>query len=247
MEFNNANIASSGNTTVEEVKKTVIIGLPGDTFSSKFLVSWTNTLSYLWKQGKYNFIVSTGVNSFVPFARMQTLGLNVMRGCDQKPFDGLQYDVYMTIDSDVIFTAEQVIELIESTEKHPVVSGMYRMADLTNFAVVKDWDISYFVKNGSFQFVTQELLDNWKKETDLKFMPVDYVGLGFFACRKEVLDKMKYPYFDGEVKEIVLENGTKIRDISSEDVCFCKNIAKAGYNIFLNTDIRVGHLKPLVI
>jgi hypothetical protein len=65
-------------------------------------------------------------SSFVPFARMKTLGLDVLRGSEQKPFDGnVNYDVWVTIDSDMFFIPEQIIELIEDTDKHPVVSGVY--------------------------------------------------------------------------------------------------------------------------
>jgi hypothetical protein len=231
----------------EKPKKKVVFALPGDNFSSKFLISWTNTLASLWNTDKYDIMVAPGTGSFVSFVRMQTLGLDVRRGVNQKPFNGDNFDVWVSIDSDVIFTPELLVQLIEATEKHPVVSGLYRMADLQNFAVVKTWDTNYFAKNGTFEFLTMDALSKWKTETDLKYMPVHYSGLGFFACKKEVLDKMQYPYFDGDLQEITANDGTVMRDISSEDVNFCKNILKAGYEIMLDTDLRVGHLKSLVI
>ena len=43
------------------------------------------------------------------------------------------------------------------------------------------------------------------------------------------------------------ENGKLIRDMCSEDVAFCKNLKDAGYKITVNTQIRVGHEKRLVI
>jgi len=246
-----AQVSSNSQVNTEEEnkqpKKKVIISLPGDNFSSKFLISWSNILITLWSSNKYDIAISTGTGSFVSFVRMQTLGLDVLRGKDQKPFNGEPYDVWVTIDSDIIFTSEQVIELIENTTVHPVVSGLYRMQDLQNFAVVKTWDNEYFAKNGTFEFLNQEKLDAWKKETELKYMPVSYTGLGFFACRKEVLDKMEYPYFNGELKEINGENGVIIRDISSEDVNFCNNITKAGFEVVINTELRVGHMKKLII
>lgn len=235
------------NIIPEQKKKRVVIGLPGDNFCSKFLISWTNVIANIITSNKYDIVVAPGTGSFVPFVRMTTLGLDVLRGENQKPFNGNDYDVWVTIDSDIIFNVEQFIELIDSTEKHPVVAGMYRMSDLVHYAIVKDWDFEYFKKNGTFEFLTPEKVEEWKKETELKFMPVHYTGMGFFACRKEVLDKLKYPYFDGPLHEIEGENGVKLRDISSEDVNFCKNILNEGFDIVVNTDIRVGHLKPLVI
>ena len=230
-----------------EVKKKIIFGLPGDTFSSKFLLSWTATINALWESKKYDIIISTGVSSFVTFARMQTLGLDVMRGIGQKPFDNIEFDVWITIDSDIIFTPQQVIELIESTDVHPVVSGMYRMSNLTSYAIVKDWDTEYFSKNGTFKFITPEEVTQWKTETSLKYMPVNYTGMGFFAITRDVLRKMSYPYFNSDLQEIITDDGKILRDICSEDVAFCKNIQKLGIPIVINTDLRVGHNKLIVI
>jgi hypothetical protein len=229
------------------VKKKIIFGLPGDNFSSKFLLSWTATINALWESKKYDIVVSTGVSSFVTFARMQTLGLDVLRGIGQKPFDNMDFDVWITIDSDIIFTPQQIIDLVESTEQHPVVSGMYRMSNLTSYTIVKDWDTEYFAKNGTFKFLTPEDVTKWKTETNLKYLPVHYTGLGFFAITREVLRKMTYPYFNCELQEIITDEGKILRDVCSEDVAFCKNILKLGIPIVINTDIRVGHNKLIVI
>jgi hypothetical protein len=247
---NDANNASEVQSMVDpppEVKKKIIFGLPGDNFSSKFLLSWTATLNALWETKKYEIIISSGVSSYVTFARMQTLGVDVRRGMGQKPFDNLDFDVWITIDSDIIFTPQQVIELIESTDVHPVVSGMYRMSNLTTYAFVKDWDIDYFSKHGEFKFPTPEEVAEWKKETSLKYMPISYTGMGFMAVTRDVLRKMSYPYFNSEMQEIITDDGKILRDLCSEDVAFCKNIQKIGIPIVINTDLRVGHNKLIVI
>jgi hypothetical protein len=115
-------------------------------------------------------------SSFVPFSRMKTLGLDVLRGATQVPFNGeVDYDVWLTIDSDIFFIPEQVIELIEDTDKYPVVSGLYRMSDLQHYAAVKEWDDEYFKKYGTFEFLKVKDLD-----TSEKYMKVAYNGMGFF-------------------------------------------------------------------
>ena len=228
-------------------RKKVVFALPGDNFSSKFLISWTSTISKLWDNQKYDIMISPATGSFVPFVRMHTLGLDVLRGVEQKPFNGENFDVWVTIDSDVIFTPEQIEELIESTNVHPVVAGMYRMSDLANYAFVREWDTSHYLKEGTFKFSTPTEIDEWKKETELKYMPVAYTGMGFMAVRKEVIDRMQYPYFYAPLEELVKEDGTVVRDMCSEDVAFSKNIRSLGYEIMVNTDIRVGHNKSLII
>ena len=261
--------ASGASAAAEQPKKTrVMIGLPGDSFNQAFLISWTQALHVMIASNRYDIVVCPGKSSFVTFARMHTLGLDVRRGKNQKPFNGAEYDVYVTIDSDIVFSPSQLIELIESTKLHPVVSGTYLMADQQHLAVVKEWDKTYFAKNGTFAFLTpkdfeadqkeflEELenrkkLEEEKKElppiSEPKFMKTVYNGMGFFACRKEVLDAMQYPYFNRDLQRIRGENGIEMVDQCSEDVAFCLNIQDCGYDIFTNTRLRVGHAKNIII
>ena len=222
--------------------KTVVVALPGRVYSGSFLKNWSQTLMILTQKG-YKVIMLNEYSSFVPFSRMKTLGLDVLRGATQVPFNGeLKYDVWLTIDSDMFFVPEQVIELIEDTDKHPVVSGLYRMTDLEHYAAVKDWDMEYFKKHGTFEFLKVKDLD-----TSEKYMKVAYNGMGFFACRKGVIENLKYPYFSYPLIELETEDGKVLRDMCSEDVSFCKNLKDAGYSVIVNTNLRVGHEKMLVI
>jgi hypothetical protein len=222
--------------------KKVVVALPGRTYSGSFLMNWSQTLMELTRKG-YQVVLVNEYSSFVSFSRMKTLGLSVTRGATQVPFDGqLDYDVWLTIDSDIIFTPAQVIELIEDTDTHPVVSGLYRMEDLKHYAAVETWDLEYFKEHGTFQFIEVESLD-----TSEKYKKVAYNGMGFFACRKGVIENLKYPYFSYPLIEIEAENGKLLRDMCSEDVAFCKNLKDAGYRVVVNTSLRVGHEKTLVI
>jgi len=222
--------------------KTVVFAFPGRHFSGAFLMNWSKTLIELTQKG-YKVMMVNEYSSFVPFSRMKTLGLNVLRGATQVPFDGkLNYDVWVTIDSDIFFIPEQVIEIIEDTDKYPVVSGLYRMEDLQHYAAVKEWNMDYFKKHGTFDFLKVKDLD-----TSEKYMKVAYNGMGFFACRKGVIENLKYPYFSYPLVEIETEDGKVIREMCSEDVAFCKNLKDAGYPVIVNTSLRVGHEKTLVI
>ncbi len=220
----------------------VIIALPGRTYSGRFMMNLLNTMMIRKSRG-YDVILTNEYSSYVTFSRMKTLGLDVLKGIDQKPFDGkIDYDVWLTIDSDIVFSPEQVIELIEDTKTYPIVSGVYRMEDLTHYACVKEWNVDYFKKMGTFQFVK---VDDFERAP--KFVSVAYNGMGFFACRKEVIEKLKYPYFSYPLIEIEGKDGVTIRDTCSEDVAFCKNLTDAGMEIIVNTTLRVGHEKTLVI
>jgi hypothetical protein len=243
-------VANIPATAVQPRKKRVVIALPGSHFSNNFLISWTQSLFYLWEHG-YNVVVSPATSSFVTFCRMKTLGLDVLRGKSQKPFNGeLDYDVYVSLDSDIVFTPSMIVELIESTDVHPVVSGYYMMSDAKHLAVVKDWSVAHFIKNGTFKFLTPEDIATWKNAEEnagQKFMEVSYAGLGFFACRREVLESLEYPFFDCPLQRIYTEDGREIVDMCSEDVALSKNIQAKGYKVQLHVDLRVGHEKPIIL
>lgn len=221
--------------------KKVMLAIPGKTFGSPFVASLVQTLFAVWQSGKYDISLSFGYSSFVPFARMKTLGLDVLRGADQKPFNGAEYDVFITIDSDIVFNAQQLCDIIDATDNYPVVSGLYKMANGKNFACVKEWDTENFVKNGTFTFMSPSDITTIDTDTD-RYIEVAYNGMGFFAARKEVLDAIKYPYFWAPLQQI-----GDLTDMCSEDVAFCKNIQEAGYKIMVDTKVIVGHEKTFVI
>ena len=219
----------------------VIIALPGRTFSGGFMLNLLETVQTL-KSKNYNVMITNEYSSYVTYSRMKTLGLDVLRGADQKPFGGkIEYDVWVTVDSDIRFTPEQIIELIEDTNKYPVVSGLYRMEDLKHYACVKKWDVEHYITHGSFEFMKSD------EEIKDKYISVAYNGMGFFACRKGVIEKLKYPYFSYPLVEMEGKDGVMLNETCSEDVSFCKNLTDTGFEITVNTSIRVGHEKTLII
>lgn len=224
-----------------ESKKSVVIAFPGKEFSSTFLMQWSDSLLKLTQVG-YKIALTSDYSAYVPFTRMMTLGLDTMRGNDQKPFDGkVEYDVWVTIDSDIIFTPKNLIELIEDTDKYPVISGVYRMSNSKYIAAVKEWDLAHFIKNGVYEFIDPEKLDK-----DIKHHEVAYSGMGFMACTREVLEKIKYPYFNYPTEELEID-GKTVSQIFSEDVSFSKRVTDAGYKIVINIDLYVGHEKKLIM
>ncbi|AUT19016.1 hypothetical protein DSLPV1_045 [Dishui lake phycodnavirus 1] len=222
----------------------VIFAFPGNVFSGDFLKNWSDTIVYLMSRG-YKMSMINAHSSFVPFCRMKTLGLHVLRGKDQVPFNGVDFDVWMTIDSDIMFTPQQVETMLENTKKYPVVCGPYVMHDNVHLAVVKEWDMQKMGKDGTFAFMTKQEL---RSSTD-RFMKVAYAGMGFFAVRREVFHnpKMVYPYFHRPLIEFKSHKGIECQDMTSEDVAFCLNLADAGYDIMLDVETKVGHFKSVTL
>lgn len=250
-----------------------MLGLPHNgMLHTTFVLSLIESVNVMVQSGKYEVIVSPGKSSHVAFSRLQSFGCDVLRGKGQHPFNDAPYDVFVTLDSDVVFGASQLIELIESTRQHPVVAGYYMMADGKHYAVVRDWNREYFAEKGTFPFLEasdmEPYLQAFQKEIEERralvesgkvaagelgpvstptFQKVSYTGMGFFACRKEVMNALQYPYFHRELQRIRGKDGRELVDMCSEDVALCKNIEDAGFDIMINTRLRVGHEKTVIL
>jgi hypothetical protein len=214
----------------------IIFCMPGRTYSREFLLGWTDLMMQAAQRG-HQVMISQHYTSCVHLARAKCLGGNVLNGPDQKPFQGqVDYDLMMWIDSDIVFKPEDFFALLESP--HDVTAGLYMMEDMQHFATVKTWDKEYFAKHGSFMFLRPDDI-----EGAAQYMQVAYTGMGWMAIRKGVVENLKYPWFFSPLETIT----DSIVDMNSEDVSFCKALTSAGHPIFIDTKIRVGHQKPLII
>ena len=135
------------NSSIENPIK-IIFCIPGRQFTNHFLTSWTNLLSYCFRNN-IQAILCNRYTSNVYYVRSMCLGGNVLSGVDQKPWQGkIDYDYMMWIDSDIVFQPEQIMQLLN--HKKDIVTGMYKMNGGTHYAIVKDWNEEQFLKNGTF-------------------------------------------------------------------------------------------------
>lgn len=213
----------------------IIFCMPGRTYSREFLLSWSETLMQATSRG-HQVMISQQYSSVVHFARAKCLGGDVLKGPDQKPFQGaVDYDVMVWIDSDIVFKPEDLFAILESP--HDVTAGLYMMEDLQHFAAVKDWDEDYFQKFGTFKFLRPDDIVG-----AAQYMEVAYAGMGWMAIRKGVAEDLKYPWFCSDLQHV----GSLV-DMNSEDVAFCRALKAAGHPVYVDTKIRVGHQKSLII
>jgi hypothetical protein len=80
-----------------------------------------------------------------------------------------------------------------------------------------------------------------------RYVEVAYAGMGWMLIKKGVVEDIKYPWFRSDIQTMTDKDGNTIVDLASEDVSFCKALKAANHPIMLDTDVRVGHLKPVVI
>ena len=130
------------------------------------------------------------------------------------------YDAAMWIDPDILFRPSEFFELLESP--HDITAGLY-VRDPTpsnpgpEFTAVKDG--SYLKPDDSHEE---------------RYVQVEKTGLGWVLMRKGVIEAIDGPPF------------WSTEPMSEEDA-FAKNVTAAGVPIYVDTKMRVGSQKFLVI
>lgn len=221
--------------------KTFVFCVPGRTFSSEFMLSFIELLAFISSNGG-NFKLSVQYLPIVNAARCKCLGADVMRGKHQVPFGGeLKYDYLMWIDSDIVFTQKQFMELLDMNKD--IASGWYAQPALSEDGsnltpITLDANDEEFKQLGQYKIMTAKEIENKTKP-----FKVDYIGFGWVLIKKGVFEKLEYPWFAPRMR--YMEND--VQDLCSEDVAFCLDAKNAGFEIWVDPKCRVGHEKTLVI
>ena len=249
--------------------KKIVFCLPGRGVSYVYLKNFVQ-LCFDIVQAGGGIQISQDYSSMVNFARCKCLGANVLRGPDQLPWDGkLEYDWQLWIDSDIVFDTakfyqlvlnsvpaeavrkENVIEndkvvgqnlIVDDAKTRPIVSGWYCTEDGRTTSVAHWLEEDDFASNGGV--MNHETLETIQKRK--KPFTVDYAGFGWLLIQKGVFEDKNLPYPWFAPKMQVFESGA-VQDMCGEDVSFCLDAKEAGYEIWCDPRIRVGHEKTRVI
>ncbi len=138
-------------------------------------------------------------------------------------------------DNDMIYPLDVVEALLEDMEKHPEIDVLAPLAFMRRpphyaviYTVTEGYDgvehLPYYIN----QFV--------KNYPENKLVECDAVGFGAACIRLSfVRENMKEPYFMSTTN-------------TGEDIWFCVNAKKNGGRVFMDTRIKLGHIKdPEVI
>lgn len=212
----------------------IIFCLPGKTISSNYFNSWNATIAELNKRG-IGYAYCMGYDPVVYYARNRILGGKNTAGKLQKPWQGqLSYDKMVWIDSDIVWTADDIIRLIEHDVD--IIAGTYLMDGGHEFPIVENLDYSKLSADGSFKFMSK--IDMANKSTSFI---ASYTGFGFVAIKAGVLEAMEYPWFRPKWVET-----DSFYDFCAEDVGFCWTANDLGYDIWIDPKIKVGHEKSAI-
>lgn len=214
----------------------LIFCLPGKAFSSNYFNSWNATIAELSRHGiSYAYIL--GYDPVVYYTRNRILGGQNTQGIDQKPWQGqIDYDRMIWIDSDMVWTPNDVLRLISHEDKQ-VVGGTYMMSDGYSMPIVEHLDYRHLADTGTFKFMS-------KVDVQLKKEPfkVNYSGFGFISIKKGVLEAMEYPWFRPR-----WVSNDRFHDFCAEDVGFCWTAQEKGFDIWIDPVVHVGHEKSVIL
>ena len=135
----------------------------------------------------------------------------------------MPYDYYLAMDDDMAFTPENIRRLIDHDKD--IIGASYSARTSRT-----DLIVAGFLKLSNDK-------DNWLRAYDIGLKEVDWTGAGCLLIKKQVFEKMDYPYWTHDI----YEDGD-VRDICSEDIGFCINARKAGYKIYCDLSNRVAHI-----
>ena len=207
----------------------VIIATPGHSMHASYVDSLMRTVEMLNREG-ISFVLSNAYSSYVPHAREFTaLGQGSHVWDSNEIYKGVSYNKIFWIDSDMGWDPENFLKLYIS--ELDIVSGIYA-TDLAGSVAV-----SYPNENGLPTRVN-------KVEFMLHTLPVEVsgVGFGFVAMKAGVFEKIDRPWFGAE--SFVMENGMVVN--YGEDYSWCVKAQRAGFKIWVDPLVRVGHNKEIV-
>ena len=216
----------------------IIFCLPGASYSGRFLQCWTKLLEELPKHN-ITYELSQHYSCNIYHARTMCLGASLHLGVDQKPFGGTKdYDYIMWVDSDMVFEPEDLFKLLEHDKD--IVSGVYKMSDNVNYATVETMDEEFFEQWLHYPFLNQKTIDRKKG----KIFTCAYTGMGWMLCKYGVFEKMTYPYFYPRKQAWPQYNW---EEFVWDDVEFCLRAKEAGFDVWVDPNLRIGHEKTKIL
>jgi len=203
----------------------LILATPGRSFSSNYVKSIVDTVAFcLANQIGFYLSNSQAANLFT--ARTLTIGGSGEFTNPRKVLGGIPYDYILMIDSDMEWKQEDIAKAI--TLDKDVVTGVYSCGATGKLAIARE-DL------GNPQGMKFYHMGDAEVEGVEPFA-VDYAGLGWVLIKNGVFETLPWPWFRPH-----LEPHTETW--LGEDLCFSIDLRKAGFTIWCDPNIRLGHQK----
>lgn len=140
------------------------------------------------------------------------------------------------VDSDIIVTPQVLKLLWDAADKktRPVVSGVYFVSSQNEQSLMEPVPAIY--KETGDPYRTQVIMPFPENE----IIPIDVAGFGLMLMHRSIIEPVKQAAGDISVFG---ENQQAKDKFISEDVSFCRNLKKAGIQLYAHTGATVQHMK----
>ncbi len=231
--------------------KNIIFCLPGDYYSGTFLTNMVGLSGVLNFHGVNTSIAQTS-GSCIHRLREGCGGGHDANGLYQTPFETQEadYDYIMWIDSDVVFNRDNFERLLEADKD--IISGWYMDKDEEPaFGFLKKEEDKYGRKVSPMPLYDKNNVYSFYKDFEVRdkkeLYKVDWIGMGWMLIKRGVMEKVKYPWFAPKTVRVGKPGKDILYTSLSEDISFQLNLKEAGFDIWLDPLIRVGHEKIRVL
>lgn len=212
----------------------VVIATPGSRMESEYVRSLIKTTKYLSNK-KITWKYVNGRSSMVAAARERCLFEEPFnRGINQELFDGeFDYKKIFWIDSDMSWEIDEFIILLE--EDKDMISAACMMGD--------NHQVAAYGKIGSTPLTRGAIISLPQRP-----QKIEACGMAFLVMKKGVLENTERPWFGDIQIPLIGPDGNEINwTCGSEDIAFCERARRAGFEIWLDPTVRVGHVKQQML
>lgn len=219
-------------SSVEEKVYRVLVGIPlkGHTPPQSYhdrMLMWKNlggqeaTDFYEKKNPRYVFALGAVGEILVPYARERLAESSIS--------PEVNADYLFMIDDDMLSPPDLFYQLVAHDK--PIVAALAFTRNPDHrpviYETIEGYDRSVHQRYGFTRFV-----NNYPRN---KLVECDAVGFGAVLIKTEVFKKIEKPWFFGMAQ-------------TGEDISFCIKAKKAGFSVWMDTSIKLGHLgAPTII
>jgi hypothetical protein len=195
---------------------------PGENFTGGFFDSFLDVFAHGIRQCEIHHVREYSADIY-----------NVRELSARKVVDLYDYDYMLWIDSDMTFTWDDIVRMVEVDV--PIVSGVALIGPYRSNA-------SIFRVDEKGESVIGNL-NGWRLDEMPKnekgLVECDMVGFGFLMFKKGVFEALPRPWFT--TGDVVAPCGKHL--LASEDTRFTWKCKQAGFPLYVHPDVLVGHQK----
>jgi hypothetical protein len=205
----------------------VIIATPGHSMCAEYVQSLVKTIQAL-NARKITWTFTNAYSSLVHHARELTAtgtsdGTRNLDPTDRGPLGDASYKKIVWIDSDISWEPEDFMRLYLANES--IVTGVYLLAD-GSMTTCMSAEYPMGIPTGVVRTMSG-------------LHQVQKAGFGFIAIKYGVFEKIPRPWFTCMPFEVA----PGVMDTVSEDISWCVKAQQAGFKIYMDAEVRVGHMK----